>query len=90
MDRRAAGEGACRPHDAYRAVRRLFELDYGIAKSQRPVDGRLLLNAFFSSDFVFPDFDADDAREAGEIRAYLEGLGAPIGHYDVIAARHVT
>jgi tRNA(fMet)-specific endonuclease VapC len=64
----------------------LFELEHGIAKSQRPVEGRLLLNAFFSSGFVFPDFDADDAREAGEIRAHLEGEGAPIGPFDYLIA----
>jgi tRNA(fMet)-specific endonuclease VapC len=64
----------------------LFELDYGIAKSQRPVEGRLLLDSFLASGFAFPDFDADDAREAGEIRAYLEGEGAPIGPFDYLIA----
>lgn len=64
----------------------LFELDYGIARSQRPVEGRHLLNAFFASGFVFADFDADDAREAGEIRAHLEGAGAPIGPFDYLIA----
>jgi tRNA(fMet)-specific endonuclease VapC len=64
----------------------LFELDYGIARSRRPVEGRLLLNSFFASGFVFPGFDADDAREAGEIRAYLEGEGAPIGPFDYLIA----
>jgi tRNA(fMet)-specific endonuclease VapC len=35
----------------------LFEFDYGIAKSKRAVEGRLLLEAFFANGFAFPDFD---------------------------------
>jgi tRNA(fMet)-specific endonuclease VapC len=32
------------------------------------------------------EFDEEDAREAGEIRALLERKGTPIGPYDVIIA----
>ncbi len=36
--------------------------------------------------FRIVEFDRDDARCAGEIRARLAGLGAPIGPYDVLIA----
>jgi tRNA(fMet)-specific endonuclease VapC len=32
------------------------------------------------------DFDREDARAAGEIRASLEIAGAPIGAYDILIA----
>lgn len=32
------------------------------------------------------NFDQDDAREAGEIRATLRAAGTPIGPYDVLIA----
>ncbi|MFZ4603412.1 MAG: PIN domain-containing protein [Caulobacterales bacterium] len=32
------------------------------------------------------DFDAEDAAEAGDIRAALELQGAPIGPYDILIA----
>lgn len=31
-------------------------------------------------------FDRDDARAAGEVRAALQGLGTPIGPYDILIA----
>jgi len=32
------------------------------------------------------DFTAEDAEQAGRIRATLEGLGKPIGAYDLLIA----
>lgn len=64
----------------------LFELNYGIAKSRRPETARALLDEFLSAGFEQPAFDAEDAREAGDIRAYLEARGAPIGPFDVLIA----
>lgn len=64
----------------------LFELDYGIAKSRRPKQSRALLDAFLSAGFEQPAFDAEDAREAGNIRAFLEERGAPIGPFDSLIA----
>jgi predicted nucleic acid-binding protein len=32
------------------------------------------------------DFDDEDARTAGQVRAALEGIGAPIGAYDLLIA----
>ncbi|HYA81389.1 MAG TPA: PIN domain-containing protein, partial [Methylocystis sp.] len=64
----------------------LFELDYGIAKSQRPQQSRMLLDDFLSVGFEHPAFDAEDARDAADIRAHLEAHGAPIGPFDYLIA----
>ena len=64
----------------------LFELDYGIAKSDRREKAQLLLDAFLGAGIETIAFDADDAREAGAIRAGLERLGRPIGPYDILIA----
>jgi tRNA(fMet)-specific endonuclease VapC len=39
-----------------------------------------------SLQFEVVEFDQDDAKEAGEIRALLALRGAPIGPYDVLIA----
>lgn len=36
--------------------------------------------------FAVLDFDREDARRAGEIRAHLAAAGAPIGPYDALIA----
>jgi Predicted nucleic acid-binding protein, contains PIN domain len=63
----------------------VHELYFGAYKSQKIAFNletlRLLLN-----DFPVLDFDRDDAREAGEIRADLKRRGMPIGPYDVLIA----
>jgi tRNA(fMet)-specific endonuclease VapC len=64
----------------------LFELDYGIAKSKRPQGARLILARFLATGFEHPTFDAEDAREAADIRAHLEAQGAPIGPFDYLIA----
>ena len=64
----------------------LHELWYGAAKSARVADNVERINRFLSADIVILPFDADDAREAGFIRAHLKPLGIPIGNYDVLIA----
>jgi tRNA(fMet)-specific endonuclease VapC len=64
----------------------LFELRYGIAKSQRRGESDALLQEFFSHGVELLPFDADDAAHAAEIRAELERAGTPIGHYDYLIA----
>lgn len=64
----------------------IFELSYGIAKSKRPEQARALLSEFLSADFELPAFDGEDAREAGDIRAFLEERGTPIGPFDYLIA----
>ena len=63
----------------------LFELEYGLANSDRADESRAVLDTFLAS-FDSPPFDAADAREAGAIRGALERLGTPIGPYDLLIA----
>lgn len=63
-----------------------FELWYGVAKSQRREANTERLNAFLAGPLEWIDFDEDDAREAGTVRAELERAGKPIGAYDVLIA----
>jgi tRNA(fMet)-specific endonuclease VapC len=64
----------------------LFELRVGIAKSDRRAASRVLLDNFLAAGFLHPAFDSEDAREAADIRAYLEQKGTPIGPYDTLIA----
>ena len=64
----------------------LFELRYGIARSERRDANERILNAFLVEGFDLVGFDADDATEAGEIRVSLADSGTPIGPYDVLIA----
>jgi tRNA(fMet)-specific endonuclease VapC len=67
----------------------LFELEYGVAKSNRPERSAAILAAFLEGGFDILPFDAEDAREAGAIRAHLELQGTPIGYYDTLIAAQV-
>jgi len=64
----------------------VYELEYGCAKSKRREQSRRALELFLLAGFDQPAFDAEDAREAGEIRALLEARGHPIGPYDTLIA----
>jgi tRNA(fMet)-specific endonuclease VapC len=64
----------------------MFELEYGCAKSKRREQSRRALEIFLSAGFDQPAFDIEDAREAGEIRAFLEARGQPIGPCDILIA----
>ena len=64
----------------------LFELRFGIAKSDRREKSRISLERFLLAPLTIVDFDADDAAEAAEIRAHLEKRGTPIGPYDILIA----
>jgi tRNA(fMet)-specific endonuclease VapC len=64
----------------------LFELEYGVAKSGRRRENAERLAAFLRAPIAILPFDADDAREAGDIRAVLAKAGRPIGPYDVLIA----
>lgn len=63
-----------------------FELWYGVGKSQRKESNAQRLEVFFAGPFEWADFDEDDARDAGMVRAELEARGTPIGAYDVLLA----
>ncbi|MGD0633135.1 MAG: PIN domain-containing protein [Beijerinckiaceae bacterium] len=64
----------------------IFELRYGIAKSDRREASGRLLDVFLAERFEILRFDSEDAEEAGSIRAHLEKQGTPIGPYDVLIA----
>ncbi len=63
-----------------------FELWYGIAKSARVEVNTKRFNALLSSSVLALQFDNEDARAAGSIRAALEAVGKPIGGYDYLIA----
>lgn len=58
----------------------LHELYYGAFKSQRTARNVALIDGL---QFEVLEFDEDDAKQAGEIRALLRMRGTPIGPYDV-------
>jgi len=64
----------------------LYELWYGIEKSARPRENDAALQEFLTLNIALWDFDPDDAREAGDIRAALARAGTPIGPYDILIA----
>lgn len=59
------------------------ELFYGAFKSQRADRNVALVDAL---RFVVLDFDKEDARQSGQIRALLAGKGTPIGPCDALIA----
>jgi tRNA(fMet)-specific endonuclease VapC len=59
------------------------ELFYGAFRSRYPERNAAVIDALA---FSVLEFDKDDAREAGEIRAALAARGTPIGPYDVLIA----
>jgi tRNA(fMet)-specific endonuclease VapC len=64
----------------------LYELQYGVAKSARRRENTDRLTLFLQLPIVVLPFEAEDAEEAGDIRAGLERAGTPIGPYDVLIA----
>ena len=61
----------------------MHELFYGAFNSRRTVQNTALIDAL---QFSVLDFDKEDARQAGMIRAVLAAKGTPIGAYDVLIA----
>jgi tRNA(fMet)-specific endonuclease VapC len=61
----------------------VHELYYGAFKSQRTARNVALIDAL---QFEVMEFDQEDAKQAGEVRALLAARGAPIGPYDVLIA----
>jgi tRNA(fMet)-specific endonuclease VapC len=59
------------------------ELFYGAFKSRRATQNVALIDAL---QFAMLEFDGEDARQAGEVRAVLAAKGTPIGPYDVLIA----
>lgn len=64
----------------------LFELRFGAANSVRHEENSRVLDAFIGAGIEVVPFDADDAAEAGAIRARLRRSGREIGPYDLLIA----
>ena len=65
----------------------MAELEYGVCNSSRPGQNRLALMAFLSHFAVLP-FDADAARDYGDIRNDLTKKNQIIGANDLLIAAH--
>jgi tRNA(fMet)-specific endonuclease VapC len=63
-----------------------FELWYGVAKSAKQDFNRKRLETFLAGPIMVLPFEDADARVAGSVRAALEGVGKPIGAYDLLMA----
>jgi tRNA(fMet)-specific endonuclease VapC len=64
----------------------LYELWYGVARSQRRRENAERLRVFLSGSIDVAPFDEEDAAAAGDLRATLEAAGTPIGPYDLLIA----
>jgi tRNA(fMet)-specific endonuclease VapC len=64
----------------------IFELWFGAKKSVRREFNTRKIEEFMAGPVQVLDFDAGDAEEAGDIRAFLRRAGTPIGPYDVLIA----
>lgn len=65
----------------------LAELEYGMKHSSDPVKNEQALLRFLMPMSILP-FGPDAASEYGEIRAYLQSKGTPIGPLDMLIAGH--
>jgi tRNA(fMet)-specific endonuclease VapC len=63
----------------------LFELEYGLAQSERPQTMRLFINELIVRHTML-DLTVPAATKAGVLRAHLRKLGTPIGEYDLLIA----
>lgn len=71
------------PEMVYISAITLYELYYGAFKSKRTERNIELIN---ECKFQVLEFDKQDAKESGDIRAYLTEIGMPVGPYDVLLA----
>lgn len=64
----------------------VYELWYGVAKSELAARNARALAAFLNSNIEVIEYSERDAHAAGEIRAELERRGERIGEYDTLIA----
>ncbi len=64
----------------------LFELWYGVARSERRRENAERLRVFLSGGIDVAPFTPEDAVTAGDLRAALEAAGTPMGPYDLLIA----
>ena len=65
----------------------LYELEYGICRSQHQQRNRDNLNQLLKYIQVL-DWSTEQSQEAALVRCELMQLGQPIGHYDTLIAAH--
>lgn len=65
----------------------LAELEYGMKHSSNPLKNEQALLRFLAPLSILP-FGPTAASEYGEIRAYLQSRGTPIGPLDMLIAGH--
>ena len=76
-----------RPEEMCISAITMAELEYGVCNSSKPSQNRLALMMLLSRIEVVP-FDADAAREYGDIRADLAKKEMLIGANDLLIAAH--
>ena len=64
----------------------LFELWYGVARSDRRAENAERLRVFLSGNIGILSFEESDAVIAGDLRATLEAKGTMIGPFDLLIA----
>ena len=64
----------------------LFELHYGVRRSVRIAANERRLHDFLATTSGVLPFTQEDSLMAGSIRAELEKMKMPIGHYDTLIA----
>jgi tRNA(fMet)-specific endonuclease VapC len=64
----------------------LFELWYGVARSQHRAQNAERLRTFLAGNISIFHFEEEDAKIAGDLRAELDRAGTPIGPYDLMIA----
>jgi tRNA(fMet)-specific endonuclease VapC len=64
----------------------LYELWYGVARSERRSENTERLRVFLSGNIAVLSFDKADSAIAGELRGTLQRTGTPIGPYDLLIA----
>jgi tRNA(fMet)-specific endonuclease VapC len=76
------------PRELKVSVVTLFELEYGILRSERREHLRRVVRAFLENVEILT-WEASAASEAGAVRAELATAGNLIGAYDLLIAGHV-
>lgn len=74
-----------KPGDVAVSTITIAELYYGVAKSSKPNENTIALQEFLQP-LEKLDFNSDDSKAYGEIRAYLESKGKMIGAMDSLIA----
>src|ERR1700737_2029435 len=64
----------------------LYELWYGVARSDRHADNVERLRVFLAGNVSILPFEAGDAASGGELRAALEASGTATRPYDLLIA----